>query len=79
MTCTNWNHKSILLILLLNLFYYITHESATKQDSWLIQLVVLVAQRAHSASFQYQAWVVRDILPYPPARERSQDMAVSND
>lgn len=37
------------LLLLLNLLNHVAHESATKQDCRLIQLVMLIAQGTHTA------------------------------
>lgn len=63
----------------LRIFHHITHERASQQDCRLLQTVMLVAQRSHSASFKNQARIVRNVLANPATGECSQEVAVSND
>lgn len=67
-----------LLLLLLHLLNHIAHESASKQYRRLIELVVLVTQCTYTAGLQDQTRVIRNVLVYPPAREGSQDVTMSD-
>lgn len=40
---------------------------------------MLVAECTNTASFQYQIWVIRNILPTPPARKSPENMSMRND
>jgi hypothetical protein len=75
--------KSTYLLLPLRVFdsllNNITHERATQQDRRLVQIMMLIAQRSHSSSFQDQTRVIRDVLANPAARERSQEVTVGYD
>lgn len=66
----------LLLPILSSLLNHITHKRATQQNRWLLQTVMLVAQRAHTSRLQDQAGVVRDVLADPSPSESAEDVAV---
>ena len=45
----------------------------------VIEMLNLLAQSPHSACFEDQRRVLRDILAHPTSSESSQDMSVGND
>lgn len=71
---TNLNRRLPLRVL-----HHVTHERASQQNRRLIQTVMLVAKRAHSAGLKDQTRVVCDVLVDPAACESSQEVAVGYD
>lgn len=60
-----------LTLTLLDLLNHIAHKRASKQDRRLVQIMVLVAQRAYPARFEDQTRVIRDVPPYPSPCQRA--------
>lgn len=77
----NGNRRSTLLPLrvLHSLLDNITHERSAQQNRWLVQIVMLIAQRPYASGFQDQTRIIRNVLVDPPAGESSQEVAVGDD
>jgi len=57
----------------------ITHERSTQQNSRLVQVMMLIAQRPHASGLEDQTRVIGDVLANPAARESPQEVTVGYD
>lgn len=64
------------LPLLLLLLHDIDDEGTTEQNGRLINTMMLIAQHAHTASLENQTGIILQLLAYPAARQRTQNMAM---